>query len=83
MPITHNKNRIVLLYLLNNCIPARTAPHILYLNDEYTIAFSKFFIIGLCNSSARCAAGCYFDIISLSTAPSVVFTTTEFLSRNL
>ena len=83
MPITHNKNRIVLLNLLNNCMPARTAPHILYLNDEYTIAFSDFFIIGLYNSFARCAAGFYFDIISLSTAPPVVFTTTEFLSINL
>ena len=30
--ITHNKNLIPLLYLLNNCISAKSAPQILSLN---------------------------------------------------
>ena len=37
--ITHNKNLIPLLYLLNNCISAKSAPQILSLNVEYTFLF--------------------------------------------
>ena len=32
--ITHNKYLIPLLYLLNDCIPAKSTPQILSLNDE-------------------------------------------------
>ena len=34
--ITHNKKRIPLLNLLINCIPARSAPQLLSIKDEYT-----------------------------------------------
>ena len=33
--MTHNKDRIPLLYLLINCISARSAPEMLFLNEEY------------------------------------------------
>ena len=61
----HNKNRNLLLDLLINCISARPAPQILYLNDEYAFRFLVYFqIIGLCNFFANC----WFDIISLLLA---------------
>ena len=44
--IAHNKNLIPLLYLLNNCIAARSAAQILSLNADYTFLFSNFLIIG-------------------------------------
>ena len=37
--ITHNKNLIPLLYLLHNCISAKSAPQILPLNVECTFLF--------------------------------------------
>ena len=37
--ITHNKNLIPLLYLLNNFISAKSAPQILSLNAEYIFLF--------------------------------------------
>ena len=37
--ITHNKNLIPLLYLLNNCISAKLISQILSLNVEYTFLF--------------------------------------------
>ena len=40
--ITHNKNLIPLLYLLNNCISTKSTPQILSLNVEYTFLFSFF-----------------------------------------
>ena len=40
--ITHNKNLIPLLYLLNNCISAKSTRQILSLNVEYTFLFFKF-----------------------------------------
>ena len=48
--MTNNKNRNLLLYLLNNCISFRSAPQIL--KDEYNFHFSNFLIIGLLKSSA-------------------------------
>ena len=40
--ITHNKNLISLLYLLNNCISAKSAPQILSINAACTFPFSNF-----------------------------------------
>ena len=34
-------------------MPAKSTPHILSLNCEYTFLLSKFLITGLCNSSAK------------------------------
>ena len=48
-----------------SCISARSAPQTLSLKDGCTVPFSKFLIIGLCNSSANC----WFGIISLLIAP--------------
>ena len=45
--ITHNKNLIPLLYLLNNCVSAKSASQILSLNVKYTLLFPNFLIIGL------------------------------------
>ena len=44
--ITHNKNQIPLLNLLNNCISAKSAPQILSLNAACTFLFSNFLIMG-------------------------------------
>ena len=55
IPITHNKNLIHLLYLLNNCISAKSGPQILSLNAEYTFLFLNFLIIGLWSFSANCS----------------------------
>ena len=43
--ITHHKNLIPLLYLLNNCIFAKSAPQILSLNAACTFLFSNFIIM--------------------------------------
>ena len=72
MSIT-NKNRMSLLYLLINYISAKSTPHMFSLKDEYTLCLLNFVIIGLCNYSAHC----WFNIISLSTAPPA-----DFLSKN-
>ena len=44
--ITHNKDLIPLLYLLNNCMSAKSTPQILSLNAEYTFLFLNFVMIG-------------------------------------
>ena len=51
--MTHNKNRNTLLNLIINCISTRSAHKILSLEDEYTLHFSNFLIIGLGNTSAK------------------------------
>ena len=53
MSITHNKHLNTLINLLIKCIPARSAPQILSIQDEPTFFLVKFLIIGLCNSSAN------------------------------
>ena len=53
LSITHNKNQIPLLLLLINYTYAITAPILLSINGKYPIHFSKFLIIGLCNSFAN------------------------------
>ena len=52
--MTHDKNLAHLLNLLINCISAKSAPQTLFLNEEQTLSFYFFLIIGLCNSSANC-----------------------------
>ena len=47
MSTTHNKNLNPLLNLLINCIPAKSAPQILFLNVEYTFLFLNFVVMGL------------------------------------
>ena len=66
----HTIKKELLLHWLIDCISARSAPQILPFKDEYTLRFSSFVIIGLCNSSANC----WFCI----TAPPE-----DFLSENL
>ena len=44
--IAHNKYLIPLLYLLSDCISAKSLPQILSLNDEQTFIFLNFLIIG-------------------------------------
>ena len=51
--ITHYKNLIPLLYLLNNCISAHSAPKILSLNDACTFLFLNFLIMDLRSSLAN------------------------------
>ena len=50
--MAHSKYLNPLLYLLHECISAKSTPHILSLKDEYTFLFFKFLITGLCNSLA-------------------------------
>ena len=70
----HNKYLNLLLYLLFNCISAKSAPQILSIKGDYTFLLLNFLIIGLCNSSANSS----LDIISsLTFAPEV------FLSKYL
>ena len=42
----HNENLNPLLNLFIKCVSARSAPQILYIKDEGTFSFLKFFIIG-------------------------------------
>ena len=51
---TLNENWIPLLYLLINCISAKSAPHMLFIDDEYSLFFVKCLIIGLCNLCVNC-----------------------------
>ena len=51
--MSHNRYLNPLLYLLNDCISAKSTPDILSLKDEYTFLFLNFLIIGLCNSFAN------------------------------
>ena len=46
--MTHSKNPISLVGEIES------APQMLSLNDEYTLCFVNFLIIGLCSSSANC-----------------------------
>ena len=46
--MTRNKNLVVLLNLLFNCI---AAPQTSSLNEEYALTFFNVLTIGLCNSS--------------------------------
>ena len=69
--ITNCKIKIEFLccvYLLTAYQPIKSAPHKLFLKDEYTLCFSHFLIIGLCNSLANC----WLSIVSLLMAPSLV-----------
>ena len=54
MSITYNKNKNLLLKVLNNCISAKSAPLILSKKYECTFRFPNFLIIVLCNSFANC-----------------------------
>ena len=84
--VKHNKNRILLLNLLINCISAKSAPQIIFIKDDHTFSFLNFLIIGLCNSSANFC----FDINSLLTTPpgnlfvhvAEALALEDFLSRN-
>ena len=40
--------------LLINCLTVGSASQILSIKDDYTLRFSNFLIIGLCNSLANC-----------------------------
>ena len=51
--IAHKRYLIPLFFLLNDCMPAKSSPHILSLNCEYTFILLNFLITGLCNSSAK------------------------------
>ena len=46
----HNEKQFPLLSLLIHYITIRSTPQILSLYNEYTLRFSNFLIIGLCNS---------------------------------
>ena len=48
--MAHNKYLTCLLNLLNDCISAKSTPHILSFKEEYTFLFLHFLITGLCNS---------------------------------
>ena len=45
--IAHNKYLIPLLYLLSDCISAKSTLQILSLNDEQTFLFLNFLVIGV------------------------------------
>ena len=45
--IAHKIYLISLFFLLNDCMSAKSIPHILSLNCEYTFLLLKFLIIGL------------------------------------
>ena len=45
--IAHKRYLIPLLYLLNNCLSAKSTPQILSLKEEYTLLFLNFLIIDL------------------------------------
>ena len=68
--ITNNKTRILLLYLLTNCIAARSAAHMLSARDEYTLWFWNFLMIGFCNSLANCL----WDVIVVASTVSARIT---------
>ena len=74
MSITHNKNLNPLLYLLINCICARSASQLLSIKGEGTFHLLNFLIIDLCNSSANSLLEIFSFLIPL---PEV------FLSKNL
>ena len=41
------------MFLLNDCVSAKSTPQILSLNCEYTFLLLNFLITGLCNSPAK------------------------------
>ena len=45
--IAHKRYLIPLFFLLNDCMSAKSTPHILSLNCEYTFLFLNFLITGL------------------------------------
>ena len=52
--IAHKRYLITLFFfLLNNRVSAKSTPHTLSLNCEYTFRLLNFLITGLCNSSAK------------------------------
>ena len=51
--IAHKRYLIPLFFLLNDCVSAKSTPHILSLNCEYTFLLLNFLTTGLCNSSAK------------------------------
>ena len=59
---------MLILDLLFNCKPTRSAPKMLSIKGDYTFRFSNFLIISLHNSSANSWLG----IISLLAAPTDV-----------
>ena len=71
------KNRNPLLYLLINCISSTSATQIIFLRVGYTLHFSNFLIIGLCNYCANC----WFKIISFLIAPPKVLELPDLFAR--
>ena len=69
MSLKHNKNQIILLNLLINCISERSTTQILSIKVEFSFLFSNFLVIGLCNSSVNSL----LSIISFLIAPPAVF----------
>ena len=51
--ITHNKNQVLLLYLVINSISPGSGPQMLSLKKEYTLRFLVLPIINLCNCYAN------------------------------
>ena len=51
--IAHKRYLIPLFFLLNDCMSAKSTPHILSLNCEYTFLLLNFVITSLCNSCAK------------------------------
>ena len=79
--MTHNKKQIPLLNSCFNFISARSATQIFCKKDEFTFCFSKFLIIGFCNSSANS----WFNIFSFLTPPleaDLSVSKADFLSKN-
>ena len=58
-------NQIPLLCVLINCISAKLAPKMFFWRDKYTLHFSNFLIIDLCNSFSNY----WFEITSLLKTP--------------
>ena len=51
--IAHKRYLIPLFFLLNDCVSAKSTPHILSLNCKYTSLLLNFLITGLCHYSAK------------------------------
>ena len=58
-------NQIPLLCVLINCISAKLVPKMLFWRDKYTLHFSNFLIIDLCNPFSNY----WFDITALLKTP--------------
>lgn len=57
--------KVEFLYLVINCISARSTTQMLSIKNEYTLCCLNFLINSLCNSPTNRS----FDIISLLIAP--------------